>query len=61
MNLAEFHLELSRIVDDLERSNDGTRYSDFVIQGRNLAKEAMTVHLQQWFALNPDDLNQVPN
>lgn len=61
MNLADFHLELNRIVDGLERSNGHRRYSDFVIRGRNLAKEAMAIHLQQWFELNPESLDQVPN
>jgi len=57
MNLADFSLELQRLVDDLHRNVPGSKYADFVLRGRQLSKEAMQVHLEEWFAMNPDELD----
>jgi hypothetical protein len=55
MSLAEFHLELNRIVEDLHRET-GSKYADFVLRGRQLAKEAATVQMEEWFYQNPEAL-----
>ena len=58
MNLAEFHLELNRIVEDLHRET-GSKYADFVLRGRQLAKEAATVQMEEWFSQNPEALTNL--
>ena len=58
MNLAEFHLELNRLVEDLHRET-GSKYADFVLRGRQLAKEAATVQMEEWFAQTPGALSSL--
>jgi hypothetical protein len=58
MSLAEFHLELSRIVEDLHRET-GSKHADFVLRGRQLAEEAAVVQMEEWFSQNPEALTNL--